>query len=107
MNKFSTAPIIDSINIPLEIKEELRKWNDEIAYSLHCGTGIYWIHAEDAERMPKFIAWMKEIGAWTNIDFTSWGEFSRNNPGKNYTDFEADLIVTNRVDRLTFGLIGD
>lgn len=61
---FEMIPCIYAGDLPNDVENELRDWNDELC--LHGDGGcVFSVYAENMKEIPLFVAWMIKIGAWT------------------------------------------
>lgn len=67
MPLFKMIPAIYAGDLPDDVEGELRSWNEELCFHGDSGS-VFTLSGEALERLPCFIAWMLEIGAWTKSD---------------------------------------
>lgn len=73
---FKMIPEIYAGNLPEDVRTELIDWNDELCFHGDGGC-VFTLHDNDAVKLPLFIAWMVEIGAWTKeqVSFPTYNGF--------------------------------
>lgn len=110
MGKFKMVPVVYAGDLSPDIENELMEWDDEIA--LHYSTGVYSLERDDVEKLPLFVAWMIEIGAWTaeNVDLPSYEKYCKDHnltsSGEPHHYKEFYSWLDGRKTSVDFGLTG-
>lgn len=99
--KFELIPCIYAGNLPQNVGEEMRAWQDDLCYHGDGGC-VFHVQGDDVAKLPLFLAWLVEIGACKEEDtrLVSTTQFLAGRPDlKGYPDGWYQEYQTWRGDR--------
>lgn len=73
---FQMIPCIYAGDLPFDVEDELREWNDELCFHGDAGC-VFRISESDLDSLPKFIEWLLSIKAISMqdtdlVEFSTW-----------------------------------